>query len=217
MTEKIFWSDPYLSALDTLVTAVDSDTIQLKETIFYAFSGGQESDSGTIGGYPVQTATKVGTDIHYRLAPDHPLRTGDAVHVEIDWPRRYALMRLHFAAELVLELVSREVTAIEKVGAHIAQDKARIDFKTTENISAYFPIVSAKAQAIIEADLPIISAFSDEAAQRRYWEIPDFARVPCGGTHLRSTREVGGIRLKRKNVGKGTERIEIYLAECSPS
>jgi Ser-tRNA(Ala) deacylase AlaX len=56
-----------------------------------------------------------------------------------------------------------------------------------------------------------VSAFSDEAAERRYWEIAGFAQVACGGTHLKSTGEVGKLALKRKNVGKGKERIEIYL------
>ena len=44
----------------------------------------------------------------------------------------------------------------------------------------------------------------------RYWEIEGFARVPCGGTHLKRTGEVGNIALKRKNIGKGKERIEVY-------
>jgi Ser-tRNA(Ala) deacylase AlaX len=57
----------------------------------------------------------------------------------------------------------------------------------------------------------IVSAFSDEENEQRYWEIVGFARMPCGGTHLRRTGEVGELELKRKNIGKGKERIEIYL------
>ena len=57
-----------------------------------------------------------------------------------------------------------------------------------------------------------MSAFSDEAAELRYWEIPDLARVACGGTHLKRTGEIGKIELKRKNIGKGKERIEIFAA-----
>jgi Ser-tRNA(Ala) deacylase AlaX len=109
-------------------------------------------------------------------------------------------------------LVYQNVPGIEKIGAHIAQDKSRIDFEWNENISALFPVISERADALIAADHPITSAFSDEENQRRYWEIEGFARVPCGGTHLKRTGEVGEINLKRKNVGKGKERIEIYLA-----
>ena len=68
-----------------------------------------------------------------------------------------------------------------------------------------------KARTIIMADQPIISAFSDEAQERRYWEIDGFGHVACGGTHLRKTGEVGEIELKRKNIGKSKERVEIYL------
>ena len=63
---------------------------------------------------------------------------------------------------------------------------------------------------IIDADSKIISEFSDEEAQRRYWEVEGFAKVGCGGTHLKHTGEVGEILLKRKNIGKGKERVEIY-------
>ena len=211
MTEKIFWEDPYLTRLTSTVESVTGDIITLSETIFYAFSGGQESDAGTIGGYPVLDARKHGSDIHYRLAKEHGLKRADPVVIEIDWKRRYRLMRQHFAAELILELVMRELDSVEKIGAHIAPDKARVDFLWHENISYLLQTLAAKAQRIIDQDITIISAFSDEYSQMRYWEITDFARVPCGGTHLKRTGEVGNIVLKRKNVGKGKERIEVYV------
>ena len=72
--------------------------------------------------------------------------------------------------------------------------------------------VEAEANRIIRSDLPIRCAFEDEANERRYWEIEGFSRVPCGGTHVRSTGEIGSIRLKRDNIGKGKERIEIRLS-----
>ncbi len=212
MTDKIFWLDPYLTELETRVAAVDGSDIALAETIFYAFSGGQESDAGTIGGWPVLRAEKVGASIRYALPPGHGLAPGDPVTVSIDWQRRYALMRLHFAAEIVLELVYQTLPGIEKIGAHIAPDKARLDFAWEGNISEVFPLIRQRAAALVAADLPIVSAFSDEAREERYWEIKGFARVPCGGTHLRTTGEVGEISLKRKNPGHGKERIEVTAA-----
>lgn len=212
MTVKRFWLDPYLTQLDTQITRVDGETVTVAETIFYAFSGGQESDSGTINGFRVLAAVKDGMEIYYTLETGHGLKVGDPVRIEIDWPRRYRLMRLHFAAELVLELAYRKLTGVEKVGAHISQDKARIDFTWGESLAPLIPELQAEAQAIIDADLPIISAFSDETSERRTWEVPGFARVPCGGTHLKRTGEVGQIRLKRNNPGKGKERIDIFVA-----
>ncbi len=210
MTKKLFWVDPYLSTCDTTVQSVHGDIITLNETIFYAFSGGQESDAGTIDIYPVLEAKKSGLDIHYRLSEKHHLKPGDQVRVQIDWPRRYQLMRHHFAAEIILELAYQHLSGIEKIGAHIAADKARLDFVWPVNIASEFPHLTATAQKLVDQDLEIISAFSDEAKQQRYWEVTGLGRVSCGGTHLRRTGEVGSLRLKRKNIGKGKERIEVY-------
>jgi Ser-tRNA(Ala) deacylase AlaX len=213
VTRKLFWDTPYLTQLDTIVTAVTGADITVAETIFYAFSGGQESDAGTVGTFPVVQARKEGKDIVYTLAEDHNLKVGDAVSMTIDWERRYRLMRLHFAAEIILELAYQHLKPIEKIGAHIAQDKSRVDFEWGENIATAFALLKEKASALINANHDIISAFSDEENQRRYWEIEGFARVACGGTHLRKTGEVGTLELKRKNIGKGKERIEIYIQD----
>ena len=212
MTTKLFWQDPYRTRLETRVTRVDGNDVTVAETIFYAFSGGQESDHGTLGGHGVLRARKDGKEIIYTLAEGHGLNIGEAVTMMIDWERRYRLMRLHFAAELVLELAYQNLKGIEKIGAHISQDKARIDFKWTESIAASFPLLAGEANRIITEDHPILSAYSDEANERRYWEVTGFARVPCGGTHLKRTGEVGRIELKRDNIGKGKERIEVYLS-----
>ena len=213
MTEKIFWGDPYLTQIDTHVTSVEVNDTTVERTIFYAFSGGQESGHGTIGKSRVLQARKEDKEIVYTLEDGHGLRPGDQVRMMIDWERRYRLMRLHFAAEIVLELAYRNLDSIEKIGAHIAQDKARIDFKWDENISTVLPLIKKEALGIIEANREIISAFSDEEKEERYWEIRGFSRASCGGTHLRKTGEVGEIELKRKNPGKGKERIEIYVSE----
>lgn len=211
MTRKLFWQDPYQTQLTTTITALDGNELQVAETIFYAFSGGQESDSGSIAERPVVNARKHEQTIIYTLNDTQGLAVGDSVTMQIDWPRRYALMRLHFAAEIILELVMQQFKGIEKIGAHIAQDKARIDFLANEPLTPHLMQLKAQAQHFIQADLPITSAFSDETQGRRYWQIAGFAQVSCGGTHLKRSSEVGELNLKRKNVGKGKERIEIYL------
>lgn len=213
MTKKLFWEDPYRTSLDTVMDRVEGNFVFLRETIFYALSGGQESDGGTIGGYPVLEAKKTGPNIAYVLSGSHTLKPGDPVRIEIDRDRRYRLMQLHFAAELILELSYQTLTGIEKIGAHISQDKARIDFFWPENISCHFPGLISKANELISQNLPVISAFSDPSLEKRYWEISGFARVSCGGTHIKQTGEIGRIDLKRKNIGKGKERIEIFCTE----
>ncbi|MFZ6864793.1 hypothetical protein ACO0K7_19395 [Undibacterium sp. Ji67W] len=135
MAKKIFWSDPYCTQLMAQVSKVSGAEIQLDATIFFAFSGGQESDHGTIGGLPVIAARKQERGIIYTLPDDHGCYVGQQVLIEIDWVRRYRLMRLHFAAELVLELFYQTLNGVDKVGAHIAQNKARIDFAWPQSIA----------------------------------------------------------------------------------
>ncbi|MDR3517440.1 MAG: alanyl-tRNA editing protein [Azospirillaceae bacterium] len=216
MTEKVFWNDPCLTRLETRIAGVAGDIVTVERTIFYAFSGGQESDQGTIGGVPVLKAAKSGQDIDYTLPAGHGLRPGDAVTIAIDGVRRRRLMRLHFAAEVILVLILRAAPGIAKIGAHIAADKARIDFAWDHNLATLFAELQGQADALIAADLPIISAFSDRERQYRYWEVAGFARVPCGGTHLKTTGEVGALDLKRRNPGKGKERVEITLVDPDP-
>jgi Ser-tRNA(Ala) deacylase AlaX len=191
VTIRLFWDDPYAAQADARVTAVDGRDIELDRTIFFAFSGGQESDAGTIGG--------------------QRLNVGDLAHIVIDWERRYRLMRLHFAAELVLEMVCAALPGVERIGAHIAEDKARIDFAWPQSVARALPAIAERVAGIVAANLPIRSAYSDAATGRRFWEVEGVARVPCGGTHLRRTGEVGPLTLRRRNVGKGKERVEIRL------
>ena len=213
MTKKYFWDDPYATSHQTVVSAVDGGEIELGSTIYFAFSGGQEGDQGTIGGIPVFSARKEGLHIKYTLPADHGLQVDQPVEVNIDWTRRYRLMRLHFAAELVLELFYKKLNGVDKVGAHITEKKARIDFAWPESIAPLLPDIAEKANQIIASDLAIQTGFDDISTERRYWEIEGFSRVPCGGTHVRSTAEVGQIRLKRNNIGKGKERVDIFLSD----
>ncbi|MGC9325021.1 MAG: alanyl-tRNA editing protein [Desulfomonilia bacterium] len=202
-----------MTVLDAKITSLSGESITLDRTIFYAASGGQESDAGTIGGIPVLSADKDGTEIFYTLQKPLAFRIGDTVSVRIDWERRYRLMRLHFAAEIILELVYQRFNRPTKIGANISSDKARIDFFWEGRISDAFPVLEAEAEKIIERDVPIRSGFSDPDLEQRFWEIDGFAKVSCGGTHLKRTGEIGSIRLKRNNIGHGKERIEIFLVD----
>lgn len=213
MTHKVFWDDPYQVELESTVSRVDGPCIELEETIFYAESGGQESDAGTIGGIQVIKAEKQGLSIVYTLEREPNFQAGAVVTTQIDWARRYALMKLHFAAEVILEVVTHRFPEMTKVGAHISADKSRIDFEWHESVKPLLSGLQQQAQSVIDSHADIISDFSDTSEQRRYWKVDGFAQVPCGGTHLKNTSEVGRIQLKRKNIGKGKERIEISLVE----
>ena len=210
--QKMFWEDPYLKSDHAKITSIDGNVMTLDRTIFFAFSGGQASDSGSINGIKVVEAKKVEKEILYTIESDHDLKKDDLVEVVIDWEKRYKIMRLHFAAEIILELMVQNFNDPKKIGANITEEKARVDFEWAGNISETFPLLEKKAREIIDSNVPIVSEFSDEEKEIRYWQVDGFAKVACGGTHIRKTGEVGEILLKRgKRLGKDKERIEIYL------
>ena len=80
------------------------------------------------------------------------------------------------------------------------------------SISPLLPLIETEANAIISANKEIVTGYDDEPNERRYWEICGFSRVPCGGTHVKRTGEIGSIKLKRNNKGRGIQRVEIFLA-----
>jgi Ser-tRNA(Ala) deacylase AlaX len=231
--KKIFWINPYQRTLKTVVSSIVGRELLFKETIAYSFSGGQESDRATVNGLPIVESRMEGNNIFYLLPEEHGLSENQEVIMEIDWERRNRLMRLHFACELILVIVNRlfgnkkpeeelepeeiDNIGIVKTGAHMSEEKARVDFRLEENISTRFPAILSEYNRIITADLPIVTGFTDEETQRRFWRIPGFATVPCGGTHVRSTAEVGFVDLKRERGGKSVERIKITLKDSSPS
>lgn len=210
--KKTFWNDPYLKEIEAKVTGIYGNVITLDQTIFFAFAGGQSSDSGTIGGFRVIEAKKNLTEIFYTME-DHNLHLGDNVLVKILWDKRYRIMRLHFAAEIILELIYQNFDKPKKIGANITHEKARLDFEWNGNISQTFNLLDQEAKKIISLNTTIISDFSDKEKGLRFWQIENFAKVPCGGTHIKTTGEIGAIILKRKSLGKNKERIEIYLQQ----
>ena len=233
--KKIFWVDPYLTKLETKVLQIQGNEVVFEETIGYSESGGQESDKVSVNGMQVLTSRMDKIDpyyIYYTFPEGHGLSVSDKVIMEIDWARRNRLMRHHFTCELVLILMNRlfnktpdgielqpeEIdTVIKKRGAHMSDTGARVDFECATNISEYFPAILHEFNKIIAADLFIEKGFLDEAKQIRYWKLKGIAMVPCGGTHVRSTGEIGEVELKRDRANKGVERIRISLKDAGPT
>lgn len=233
--KKMFWVDPYLTSLKTKVLNLQGNEVVFEDTIGYSESGGQESDKVTVNGVQVLSSRMDKMSpffIYYTMSDGHGFSIGDTALMEIDWLRRNRLMRLHFTCELILILMNRlfngtqegielkpeEIdTVIRKKGAHIAETGARVDFECPTNISEYFPTILSEYNKIIAADLPIEKGFLNQLAEIRYWRLPSIATVPCGGTHVRSTNEVGFIDLKRDRANKGVERIRITLKDSQPT
>lgn len=233
---KVFWDNPYQNILETTVLEVNTNEILLSETIAYHQSGGQASDRSVINGMPVLSSRFTSNDDHstiwYTLGEGHGLAIGDKVTMEIDWPTRYKLMRLHFCCEMVLEIITK-LYDLEKTGADMQPHKARVDFIYADNISELFEVLQREFTRVVNADLPIEKDYQSIEKGLRFWRVNSFwgegkpAQIPCGGTHCNTTGEIGEVNFKRSKSGKvnrvvagqpvrlNAERIEITLKDES--
>ncbi|HVV67699.1 MAG TPA: hypothetical protein VHE99_01490 [Gammaproteobacteria bacterium] len=156
---------------------------------------------------PVLEAKKEGKEIVYTLPENHDLKIGQKTNMMIDWARRYSLMRLHFAAELVLELVSRRFPGINKIGAHIGQEKARIDFQIEEPISPHLPSLQKEAQTIIDSDQQIISAFS------MFCAVYKFNVTPRNENEFKALWHTATLEVKSHNKSVGSRLHKVVGKE----
>jgi misacylated tRNA(Ala) deacylase len=235
MTELLFRADAYCRTAEARVSAVHERGIELDRTLFYPLGGGQPGDTGTLvrsnGERIAIVDTRKGEGIDSVVhvpAPGAPvLAPGEPVQIEIDWDRRYRLMRLHTALHVMSCVVVAPVT-----GGNIAPDRARLDFDidmsllVAERIEQGTNELIARAvdtetvwitDAELDARPELVKTMSVQpprgAGRVRLLRIPGIDLQPCGGTHVRNIGEIGPIRVLRiKNEGKRNKRVEIALA-----
>ncbi len=215
MLTKLFWQDPYLTECKAKVMSIEGKKIKVDQTIFFAFSGGQESDSGTIGGINVVNALKQGDketiiDIEYELEKKPNFKIGDEVEIRIDKTRREKVRKLHSAAHIVYYFVIETVGKLKIIGSNIAEEKARIDFVYDKPLNEVLPEIQARVNKFLQENHAIVTRDDEKKPDVRWWTCNEW-KMPCGGIHPKSTGEIGNLELKRKNIGSGKERIEIRL------
>ena len=203
-----YYEDPYLKELETEVTHVDGTTICLQDTIFYPTGGGQPHDQGTISDIPVLDVREDETIIHsLERAPFSPK---DIVLCALDWEYRYKVMRMHSALHLLFDIAGELFKITASAGSSVGADKSRLDFVYDETFDDQKRgILQEKFAAVVDEDRPIAIWWE---GSKRLVQIEGYSVMPCGGLHTKSTKEIGYLSdLKRKNVGKGKERLEVFL------
>jgi len=232
----LFRDDAYLRSATAHVLAVGERGIELDRTLFYPLGGGQAGDSGTLTRANGERLTIIDTRkgdgperVLHLLAPGSSmLQAGEPVTLEIDWARRYRLMRLHTALHLLSCVITAPVT-----GGNIVPDKARLDFDielqllNAEHIERETnALIRAGAatetvwitDAELEQQPELVKTMSVQpprgAGRVRLLRIPGIDLQPCGGTHVADIAEIGGIRvLKIRSEGKHNKRVEIALTD----
>ena len=217
------------------VVAVHERGIELDRTIFYPQGGGQVGDTGVFvrdnGERIAHRRHAQGRRARQRRprsrCGDAGTRPGETLTLEIDWARRYALMRLHTALHVMSCVVVAPVT-----GGNIAPDKARLDFDIDMSLLDAAHIeretnaliargVATETVWITDAELDarpeLVKTMSVQpprgAGRVRLLRIPGIDLQPCGGTHVANIAEIGGIRvLKIRSEGRRNRRVEIALA-----
>jgi misacylated tRNA(Ala) deacylase len=236
MTEELFATDAYARTCEARVVEVADDGVVLDRTVFYARGGGQPGDTGLLrwdGGETrvTDTFTQGGRLVHV-VDGDAPA-PGTALTAEVDWERRHLLMRTHTALHALSGIVFRDYGA-KVTGGNMDVGSARMDFEL-ESIGAEFGReVEERLNAELGADRPVHVSFLSRAEALadpdlirtkvnlipesvdpiRVIDIEGLDRQADGGTHVRSTAEVGRVRVaKTENKGKTFKRMRIELAE----
>jgi misacylated tRNA(Ala) deacylase len=234
MTDELFREDAYLARCQALVIALDGLDLYLDRTVLYPTGGGQPGDRGRLvladgSTLPVADTLKGTQGIAHRLAEGTAApAAGAELTAEVDWPRRYRLMRMHSAMHLLCAAVACPVT-----GGQVGEAKSRLDFDL-QGQAVDKDEVAAKIARWIADDRPIrhfwIDAGELEARPElvrtmsvrppttggrvRLVEIEGVDLQACGGTHVRSTREIGALAVgKLENKGRQNRRISLSLPE----
>lgn len=210
-TKRLYNDDPYLRKFQARVVNIDGHKVELDRTAFYPKGGGQVGDTGLIGGARV-IDTQKRDDVILHILEDNPgFSVCDELQCEIEWDRRYKIMRLHSAAHIMEHFLWERLGKIVRLGSRVDDKKDRADYAYEGRLPAEdLKRVEEKTNVFLAEGNPIEILSDPERPGIRIWKCGEI-EMPCGGTHVRSTLEIGSVRLKRKNPGRGVERVETSL------
>lgn len=239
MTEFLFRENAYLKDCDAVITAIDERGFQTDRTVFYPTGGGQPGDTGRLvlaSGEIVEIANTIKGDgpdgiIHVPGGGSAALKVGIAGKLELDWERRYRLMRMHTCLHLLSALVPFPVT-----GGQVSDGKGRLDFDMADSIPDK-ETLTAKLNDLIAGDHVVTARWiTDEELLASPELVKTMAVKPpmglgrvrlievvgvdrpldlqaCGGTHIARTGEIGPVSVRKvENKGRQNRRVNIEFA-----
>jgi Predicted metal-dependent hydrolases related to alanyl-tRNA synthetase HxxxH domain len=229
-TELLYLRDAYLREFDARVVDVRDDQVALARTAFYPTGGGQPHDTGTLDGFAVTDVRKEGDVVWHTVAGDLPA-VGASVTGVVEWERRHRLMRTHSAMHVLCGVIWNE-WGKAVTGGNMEPLEGRMDFEFDPLPEGFAVQVADLVNAEIAADraievsfLPRDTAVADEDLIRtkvnlipesvmeiRVVDIVGLDKQADGGTHVRSTAEIGRFEVvKTESKGKGNKRIRVRI------
>lgn len=233
--DLLFRQDAYLRDCDATVTSADAAGIRLDRTVFYPMGGGQPGDVGLLRLPSGDTIEIVDTvkgasheDVVHVPKPGSALpQAGDKVHAEIDWERRYRLMRMHTCLHLLSAIIKGDVT-----GGQVGDGKGRLDFNLPDQ-SLDKDFITKEINRLVAEDHEVRPRWTTDAelaaqpelvrtmsvkppsgtGRVRLLDIVGVDLQPCGGTHVARTGEIGAVEVtKIENKGKMNRRVNLAFA-----
>jgi len=236
MTEMLYHTDSYLKEFSAVVTDIDQEakTVVLNRTTFFPGGGGQPCDTGRLNHagstVPVLSVSRKAEQILHKIDGQLP-EVGSEVHGEIDWERRYQLMRTHSAMHVLCGVVWRDYGAqvtggnmdplrgrmdfeFENFSAdlvHEIEGKVNVEIQNGRNIQARV-LARAEAEQIPDLIRTKINLLPDTLQEIRIVEIEGLDLQADGGTHVANTKEIGTFKIVgHKSKGKINKRLKIEL------
>lgn len=233
MTEELFREDGYLQECDATVINVDEAGVVLDRTVFYAQGGGQPGDTGFMtladgSRVDIIDTQKVEKGILHVLAQGSAQpEEGDRVSVKINWERRHRLMRMHSCMHLLCSIIPFGVT-----GGAIREDSARLDFDAEQPMDK--EAINTELNRLVQEDHAMSMRWISDAeldaqpelvrtmsvqpprgsGSIRLIEFEGVDLQPCGGTHVKSTAEIGAVRVRKiEKKGRHNRRVNIVFDE----
>jgi misacylated tRNA(Ala) deacylase len=232
--DLLYLTDAYLTRFAAAVTRVDGNRLALDQTGFYPTGGGQPHDTGRLGRARVVDVCKEGDEVWHTLADGDPVPTvGAEVAGEIDWERRHQLMRTHTALHVLCGVIW-QTWGVPVTGGNMEPLSARMDFELDPTPENFGGRVEELVNRELERDLPIevsflpretavtdtdlirtkVNLIPESVPEIRVIDIVGLDRQADGGTHVKSTGEVGRVRVvKTESKGKGNKRIRIEITD----
>ena len=229
---NIFEENPYTKEIETRIKGIDTEnkTVELENTIFYGKSGGQPGDIGKIiaGDQEIEVSDTIKADgsIKNILENLNGLSKNQNIIARINWDKRYKYMRMHSALHLMCASIPLGVT-----GGQIGYDKSRLDFNDPDK-EIKKEELQEKINTLMKEDYKITYEYIDSQilesqpelvrtmsvkppnidGRLRFVKIGNIDFQPCGGTHVRSTKEIGKITIgKIENKGRMNRRVNILI------